>query len=74
MTPAELYGERKHESCTFGSLTPAWLNGDDPTILPLCGWSIPEPAAPAAVRGWGGLVDYDRDCAVCMAHKPVEAA
>jgi len=70
MTGAQ-YGERKHESCMYGTLTPAWLNGDAATLLPLCSWPLPDPAPPAVSRAWGGLVEYDRDCATCIAHKPV---
>jgi hypothetical protein len=65
------YGERKHESCMYGTLTPAWLNGDADTLLPLCNWQLPDPSPPAVSRAWGGLVEYDRDCATCIAHKPV---
>ena len=70
-------GELRHEQCRYGRMTEAWhyasVGGETPTVIPLCGWKIPEPAPPAAVRGWGGAVDYQRDCAKCAAWKPVEA-
>lgn len=76
MTPAQL-GERQHETCRFGSLTPAWMVGagglERPTCIPLCGWRPPENAPPGLARAWGGAVEYDRDCAVCQAHQPVDA-
>lgn len=74
-TPAH-YGERKHETCRFGRLTEAWRGDGDPermvpTVLPLCTWKAPEPRPPAVDRAWGGLVEFDRDCAVCLAHRGV---
>ena len=70
-------GELRHEQCRYGRLTEAWhyapVGGETPTVIPLCGWQIPEPAPPAAVRVWGGAVDYQRDCAKCAAFRPVEA-
>lgn len=71
-------GERRHETCRHGSLTPAWtvsMSGrETPTLLPLCGWANEQPDAPPAMRrAWGGLVEFDRDCAVCQSHEPVLA-
>ena len=70
-------GESRHETCRFGTLTEAYFHspvgGETQGVRPLCTWSIPEPAPPAAVRGWGGAVEPMRDCLKCPAWKPVEA-
>lgn len=75
MTTPVSYGERKHETCRFGTLTEAWVGRDPermvPTVMPLCLWRVPEPAPPALTRSWGGAVEFDRDCAVCLAHREV---
>lgn len=75
MSPHEA-GERKHETCRFGRLTEAWivsLNGTErPTCAPLCCWTLPKDAPPGIARAWGGLVEFERDCAVCHAHQPIE--
>lgn len=74
------YGERKHETCKFGTLNPAFIVQppvDDeppkerPTLAPICNWQPPEPHPPGIRRAWGGLVEFERDCAVCSAHQPV---
>jgi hypothetical protein len=76
MSDAHQYGERKHETCRFGTLTKAWRmgmeGGSTPEVAPLCTWQVPDEAPPGLKRGWGGLVEFGRDCAVCVAHKPVE--
>lgn len=76
------HGERQHETCRWGTLNPGFMIGrrpdheapmtETPILVPVCNWRIPEPAPPAAQRGWGGAVEYDRDCAVCTAHQPVD--
>lgn len=81
MGKATDYGERKHETCKFGTLNPAFTFQppiDDepidarPALMPICNWQPQSPCPPAVTRSWGGAVEYDRDCAVCLAHKPVE--
>lgn len=72
MTPNQ-YGERKHETCTYGTLSEAWFceaGSEAATLVPLCTFKVPDPSPPALTRAWGGLVDFDRDCAVCLAHRP----
>jgi len=74
-------GEERHERCRHGDLTPGWeqeLDGfrgfkgpEKPIVVPLCRWSLPEPHPPAVGRAWGGLIDFDRDCAVCKAYDPL---
>lgn len=72
-----MIGERRHETCRFGRLTEAWSSFESghlsATVVPLCLWEMPEPAPPAAVRGWGGRVEPERDCAACPAWCGVEA-
>lgn len=69
-------GERRHETCRFGTLTPA-LNiafedlSETPMVVPLCNWKPPSPCPPNLKRDWGGLVEYARDCAVCECHAEV---
>jgi hypothetical protein len=73
MTGAQ-YGERKHETCAYGRLSEAWFceaGVEAATVVPLCSFPLPEPSPPALVRAWGGRVEFDRDCATCIAHKPV---
>lgn len=70
-------GERRHETCRYGTLTPAWrieaANGaETATVMPLCTWGLPDPCPPAVKRGWGGAVEFARDCAMCAAHTPVD--
>lgn len=80
MSDAADYGERKHETCRFGRLTEAYsgpaldMKAMKPGVAPLCTWALPEPCPPGLRRQWGGLVDFERDCAVCLAHKAVDAA
>lgn len=67
-------GEERHETCRFGSLTPAFRlddRGQHPTVIPLCGWEVPTAAPPAVRRAWGGAVEVDRDCANCQAYSPL---
>lgn len=65
-------GERRHETCRFGTLTEAYQYGTDlKTHFPLCTWKPSTPAPPAMSRAWGGMIDLARDCAVCQAHEPV---
>jgi hypothetical protein len=80
-TPRE-YGEQKHERCRFGTLTPGFRVQptiedeppiETPMVLPLCTFPAPEPSPPALKRGWGGSVDFEQDCAVCMAFAEVIA-
>lgn len=70
-------GESRHMTCRFGTLTEAYYHSpvgvETQGVRPLCTWSIPEPAPPAAVRAWGGAVDPERDCLKCAAWRPVEA-
>ena len=69
-------GERRHEQCRFGTLTPAWqydLHRETPTVLPLCTFTPSQDVPPALTRAWGGAVEYDRDCAVCDAYSPLKA-
>lgn len=61
------FGEVRHERCRFARLTEAWVGGE-PMSVPLCTWSLPEPAPPAIKRAWGGRVDPERDCALCLAY------
>ena len=63
-------GEVKHETCVHGRLTEAWVGGDALSV-PLCTWSIPEPAPPVVVRLWGGRVIPGRDCRRCPAWQRV---
>lgn len=70
-------GERRHETCRYGTLTASWV-GDglsgkwEPGVSPMCCWRVPEPCPPAVKRAWGGnIVEFDRDCAVCPAHDPL---
>jgi hypothetical protein len=68
-------GEERHERCRYGTLTKAFhmtMSGEEtPTVLPLCTFR-PKPAPPAVRRAWGGLVDFDRDCAVCECYAPLD--
>lgn len=82
---AEEHGERRHETCKFGRLTETWaMSGGwssmpwsrervgTPGLAPLCMWTPADPHPPAVARAWGGLVSFERDCAVCRAHSVVE--
>lgn len=64
-------GEARHLTCRHGKLTEAWSSFESghlsATVVPLCLWELPEPAPPAASRGWGGRVEPERDCATCKA-------
>lgn len=69
-------GERRHEQCRFGifaqeSYIVDMAGAKTPTAIPLCGWELPEPVPPSLKRGWGGWVDFDRDCALCDAYSPL---
>lgn len=68
-------GEERHERCRHGRLTPAWASSgaDDPqpTVIPLCGWELPEACPPAARRAWVGNAIETDDCAVCPAYAPL---
>ncbi len=69
-------GEERHERCRHGTLTPSWqvdMGGRESPggALPLCLWRAPDPHPPAVDRAWGGLVEFDRDCAVCKAYDPL---
>lgn len=80
--PYEL-GEDRHMRCRYGDLTGAISVSVDALqrahddgrevpfeaagTLPLCRWRPPEASPPALSRAWGGLVEFERDCAVCKA-------
>lgn len=69
------FGERRHELCRFGRLTEAYaIQGDKqiPMSSPLCTFQPPEPTPPALQRAWGGLIEVDRDCAVCWCFTEVQ--
>lgn len=71
------FGERRHELCRFGRLTEAFvIEGDKetPTLAPLCTWDPPGPTPPALQRVWGGLIEVERDCAVCWCFQEAPAA
>jgi hypothetical protein len=81
-SPSYLYGERKHETCRFGTLNQAFIvrpslhdapPEQTPTLVPICNWKVADTAPPAIRRIWGGSVEYERDCAVCLSHEPVAA-
>ena len=62
------FGERRHELCRFGRLTEAFTiqgNETTPGSATFCTFQPQAPVPPALTRAWGGLVDVDRDCAVC---------
>lgn len=75
-------GEDRHMRCRYGQLTGAIaidveefrrdqeagrpLKWEEGGTLPLCYWKPPEPCPPALKRAWGGLVEFERDCAVCQ--------
>lgn len=46
-TEAQAAGERRHETCEHGMLTPSFrvdlLGNETPGLAPLCLWRIPEP-------------------------------
>lgn len=69
-------GEDRHSRCRYGLLTEAW-RGDGteenwvPGSAPICTFPTPEPCPPAMKRQWGGLIELDRDCAVCPAFADV---
>jgi hypothetical protein len=70
-------GERRHEQCRYGRLTEAFhidhaTGRETPTCLPLCTFKPAGPIPPALEREWGGLVDFDRDCAVCDAYEALQ--
>jgi hypothetical protein len=69
---ASVKGESRHERCRYGLLTQAWridpaTMAEEPAVLPICTFPVPEPCPPALKRQWGGSIDLDRDCAVCPA-------
>ncbi|AFU87547.1 hypothetical protein CcrKarma_gp030 [Caulobacter virus Karma] len=69
-------GERKHETCRYGRLTEMWTtnlvtNKETAGVAPLCTFDPPGDLPPALKRVWGGIIDLDRDCAVCLAHREV---
>ena len=68
-------GERRHETCRHGRLTEAWcvemVGKKTPTVIPLCGWRVPEPCPPAVKRAWGGNAIDTEDCAACQAYDPL---
>jgi hypothetical protein len=61
-------GEDRHARCIHGDLTEAWgvtdTGVETPFVSPLCRYPT-DTLPPAAARAWGGLVEFDRDCAVC---------
>lgn len=74
------YGERKHETCRFGIFAQEAYRvpfltdeGGEPFAMPLCAWRPPEPHPPAVTRAWGGAIEFERDCAVCLAHQTIPA-
>lgn len=77
MTAATVsFGERRHELCRFGRLTEVFaIEGDKETAGsgPLCTFDPPGPVPPALTRVWGGLIDVERDCAVCWCFAEVPA-
>lgn len=72
-------GEDRHMRCRYGQLTEAYVVHDspgrpeheEPITLPACTFPLPDRSPPALHRAWGGLVEYDRDCAVCKAYSPL---
>lgn len=74
MADLKFLGMRRHETCRFGTLSEAWIVEEDgtetPTLQPLCHWELPARSPPAVRRVWSGAVDYDKDCAACLAHDP----
>ena len=77
MTAATVsFGERRHELCRFGRLTEVFaIDGDKETAGsgPLCTFDPPGPVPPALDRVWHGLIDVERDCAVCWCFAEVAA-
>lgn len=75
---APSFGEVRRERCKFGRLTEAFHidehGKETPFAAPLCTFSAPDPCPPAMKRAWGGLIEFDRDCAVCFAYAEVVAA
>lgn len=70
------FGERRHELCRFGRLTEAWtIDGakETPTSAPICTFAPAGPVPPALARAWGGLIEFDRDCAVCWCFAEIPA-
>lgn len=77
---ARALGERRHEVCRWGTLTPAYrIYADDPDavehpdVIPLCTWKLPDPHPPGVRRAWGGDVDFVRDCAACPCFEELTA-
>ncbi|AXQ68231.1 hypothetical protein HOT99_gp027 [Caulobacter phage CcrBL10] len=69
-------GERRHETCRFGRLTEVWevdprTGKEKAGVGPLCTWEPAGDVPPGLKRVWGGLIELDRDCAVCLAHREV---
>lgn len=62
---AEL-GERRHEQCAFGMLM-----ASVPRCAPGCIYKPDAPLPPGIMRAWSGLVDVERDCAVCPVFRPL---
>ncbi|AFU86513.1 hypothetical protein D869_gp031 [Caulobacter phage CcrRogue] len=72
-------GERRHETCRFGRLTEQWevdprTGKETPGTAPLCTWEPEGDVPPAHKRVWGGIIELDRDCAVCFAYRELPAA
>lgn len=68
------FGERRHELCRFGRLTEAYeIEGGKETAgtAPLCTFPTPDQCPPAMTRAWSGLIDVERDCALCFAFKEI---
>lgn len=69
------FGERRHELCRFGRLTEAFvIDGakETPTSAPLCTFEPSGHVPPALKRAWGGLIEFDRDCAVCWCFAEIQ--
>ena len=61
MNRLEERGARLHETCRWGSLTPAFIipadGGEEkPTVIPLCSFPLPDPLPPGVRRAWGGAI------------------
>ena len=72
------HGELRHEQCRYGSLTEAYhideRGRETPFSSPLCNFQPAGPVPPALNRAWGGLIDVNRDCAVCQCFAKVPTA
>jgi hypothetical protein len=69
MTDGSWTGESRHAACRHGYLNEqAWTvigDAEEPVVLPMCSWKPVGAVPPPVWRSWGGLVDVERDCAVC---------